>query len=101
MLQKIWWLIQTPGGMFIPGPVKYNLLFIWRQQSKETVDGQFTAYHANESAEEYWNKWLKRRDDRDPSNLMKGFGLCLADTGFVESEEQFQQLLRKIGRVSK
>ena len=97
MQQKIYWLVASPLWKDFSNPVKYITMFTFEGEG----DGVFTAYHANESAEEYWNKWLKRRDDRDPSNLMKGFGLCLADTGFVESEEQFQQLLRKIGRVSK
>jgi hypothetical protein len=62
-------------------------------------DGVFTAYHANESAEEYWNKWLKRRD-RNPSNLLDSMSWCLSKMGYVESEEHFQQLLREIGKVS-
>jgi hypothetical protein len=61
-------------------------------------DGVFTAYHRIESEEKYWNLWLKRRD-RDPSNLLDSMPMCEAKTGYVEGEEHFQQLLKKIGKV--
>ncbi len=99
MLQTIWWLVAPPTMKEIPNPVKYVTLFIYELKSKG--NGAFTAYHAIESSEEYWNEWLKRRDDRDPSNLLDSMPMCLAKTGYLESEEQFQQLLREIGRVSK
>lgn len=96
-MQKIYWLVAPPTMKEIPNPVKYVTLFIYELKSKG--NGVFTAYHASKPEEEYWNKWLKRKD-RDPSNLLDGMSMCISKTGFVNGEEQFQQLLREIGKVS-
>ena len=95
MQQKIFWLVASPLWNDFSNPVKYITMFTFEGDG----DGVFTAYHANESAEEYWNKWLKRRD-RNPSNLLDSMSWCLSKMGYVESEEHFQQLLREIGKVS-
>ena len=95
MQQKIFWLVASPLWNDFFNPVKYITMFTFEGEG----DGVFTAYHANESAEEYWNKWLKRRD-RNPSNLLDSMSNCLSKMGYVESEEHFQQLLREIGKVS-
>lgn len=95
MQQKIYWLVASPLWNDFSNPVKYITMFTFEGDG----DGVFTAYHANESAEEYWNKWLKRRD-RNPSNLLDSMSWCLSKMGYVESEEHFQQLLREIGKVS-
>jgi hypothetical protein len=95
MQQKIFWLVASPLWNDFSNPVKYITMFTFEGEG----DGVFTAYHANESAEEYWNKWLKRRD-RNPSNLLDSMSNCLSKMGYVESEEHFQQLLREIGKVS-
>ena len=95
MQQKIFWLVASPLWNDFSNPVKYITMFTFEGEG----DGVFTAYHANESAEEYWNKWLKRRD-RNPSNLLDSMSWCLSKMGYVESEEHFQQLLREIGKVS-
>ena len=95
MQQKIYWLVASPLWKDFSNPVKYITMFTFEGEG----DGVFTAYHANESAEEYWNKWLKRRD-RNPSNLLDSMSNCLSKMGYVESEEHFQQLLREIGKVS-
>jgi hypothetical protein len=95
MQQKIYWLVASPLWNDFSNPVKYITMFTFEGEG----DGVFTAYHANESAEEYWNKWLKRRD-RNPSNLLDSMSWCLSKMGYVESEEHFQQLLREIGKVS-
>ena len=95
MQQKISWLVASPLWNDFSNPVKYITMFTFEGEG----DGVFTAYHANESAEEYWNKWLKRRD-RNPSNLLDSMSNCLSKMGYVESEEHFQQLLREIGKVS-
>jgi hypothetical protein len=95
MQQKIFWLVASPLWNDFSNPVKYITMFTFEGEG----DGVFTAYHANESAEEYWNKWLKRRD-RNPSNLLDSMSNCLSKMGYVESEEHFQQLLREIGKVN-
>ena len=95
MQQKIFWLVASPLWNDFSNPVKYITMFTFEGEG----DGVFTAYHANESAEEYWNKWLNRRD-RNPSNLLDSMSNCLSKMGYVESEEHFQQLLREIGKVS-
>ena len=95
MQQKIYWLVASPLWNDFSNPVKYITMFTFEGEG----DGVFTAYHANESAEEYWNKWLKRRD-RNPSNLLDSMSNCLSKMGYVESEEHFQQLLKEIGKVS-
>ena len=95
MQQKISWLVASPLWNDFSNPVKYITMFTFEGEG----DGVFTAYHANESAEEYWNKWLKRRD-RNPSNLLDSMSWCLSKMGYLESEEHFQQLLREIGKVS-
>ena len=95
MQQKIFWLVASPLWNDFSNPVKYITMFTFEGEG----DGVFTAYHANESAEEYWNKWLKRRD-RNPSNLLDSMSNCLSKMGYVESEEHFQQLLKEIGKVS-
>jgi len=95
MQQKIFWLVASPLWNDFSNPVKYITMFTFEGEG----DGVFTAYHANVSAEEYWNKWLNRRD-RNPSNLLDSMSNCLSKMGYVESEEHFQQLLREIGKVS-
>ena len=95
MQQKLYWLVSSPIWREIPDPPKYVTMFTFEGEG----DGVFTAYHAEESMEKYWNKWLKRRD-RDPSNLLDSMPTCEAKMGYVESEEHFQQLLREIGKVS-
>lgn len=95
MQQKIFWLVAPPTMKEIPNPVKYTTLFIYEGKEK----GVFTAYHATKSSEAYWNEWLKRMD-LDPSNLLNSMPMCISKTGYFEGEEQFQQLLREIGKVS-
>ena len=95
MQQKIYWLVASPLWNDFSNPVKYITMFTFEGEG----DGVFTAYHAEESEEKYWNLWLKRKD-RDPSNLLDSMPMCMAKTGYVESEEHFQQLLREIGKVS-
>ena len=95
MQQKIFWLVASPLWNDFSNPVKYITMFTFEGEG----DGIFTAYHAIESMEAYWNSWLKRRD-RNPSNLLDSMSNCLSKMGYVESEEHFQQLLREIGKVS-
>jgi hypothetical protein len=95
MQQKLYWLVSSPIWREIPDPPKYVTMFTFEGEG----DGVFTAYHAGESEEKYWNLWLKRKD-RDPSNLLDSMPMCMAKTGYVKGEEHFQQLLREIGIVT-